>query len=130
MEKSLTLAEALVQHAAAMEASTQDALSVHTSEVAAGEVADAWSSSLVLPPGGEAPQSLESQLEELTLDLHHLEDCEELPAPSVASSSSDEEPDLIVVEDDPPALAIQVEPQATPIKKQEYRQLFARLRRS
>lgn len=137
-EKSLTLAEALVQHAANLEQAgwTQPPEELLASEVAAGGFADAWTSFDLLPPlGEEAPATGEQPLDGLTV---HLELTENSPSDEPAEAclpmtfpavEMDEEPALIVVEDETPGMQLQVQPQATPVKKQEYRQLFARLRR-
>lgn len=134
VEKHLTLAEALVQHAATMEHAAWHGpvpAELHSSEVAVGGSTEAWSSDLVLSPCGEqTPEPLEQPLDGLTINLQDDENCEELPEPCLSLPVADEEPELIIIEDDPPALAIQIQPHATPVKKQEYRQLFARLRRS
>jgi hypothetical protein len=45
------------------------------------------------------------------------------------ASSEGEELDLIVVEEDPKEIQLSTGPQAAPVGRQEYRQLFARLRR-
>jgi hypothetical protein len=47
-----------------------------------------------------------------------------------AEPSEQEELALIVVEDDPQSVVIPTPPQAMPVRRQEYRQMFARLRKS
>lgn len=138
-EKSLTLAEALVQHATNLEQAgwTQPPEELLSSEVANGGFADAWSSFDLLPPlGEETPLPSEQPLDGLTV---HLDPTENSPSDESAeaclpltfpAADREDEPALIVVEDETPGVQLQIPPQAMPVKKQEYRQLFARLRRS
>jgi type II secretory pathway predicted ATPase ExeA len=133
VEGSLSLAEALVQHAAALEQSTcvgPAPATALSSEVAHAGVQDTWTSIDSLPPGVDPTVELKSaepqrrSSEPLPPHMTVFE-----PAAGVEPFAS-EEPELIVIEDDPQQMHVQVQPQATPVKRQEYRQLFARLRRS
>jgi hypothetical protein len=134
VEKSLAAAETLVEHAATMEqAGWVDPVpsGLLSSEMAVGGASEAWTSAVVHSPGcDQTPEPIEHPREALTINLPATDNCEALHEACLQLKPEDEEPELIVIDDDPPALAIQVQPQATPVKKQEYRQLFARLRRS
>jgi hypothetical protein len=144
-EKSLTLAEALVQHATAMEQAGwvgSEPVDGESNEVAAhARFSAGWSSVELTPAGSEQmPEPASEPLDGLTINLEAVENCPEAEEseqpcvavfqPTIANCPAREEPALIVVEDDPQELTVQVQPQATPVKKQEYRQLFAKLRRS
>ncbi len=135
-EKSLTLAEALVQHATALEQAGwvgQGHPGAITSEVAHAAAPGTWTSIDSLPPANSQyglpiaagpienfPQASEPRQSGVAVFQ---------PASPVAYTRR-EEPELIVVEDDRQEFHVQAPPQATPVKRQEYRQLFARLRRS
>jgi type II secretory pathway predicted ATPase ExeA len=162
-EKNLTLAEALVRHATAVEqttigppASPESMFSVLSMPASAESApTDAWT-----PLSRESIDTVAASSEYAAQLANASAEGGNHPDPAVAPAARSEpahvvaldgsawgmessaqqqrwseaanhdELDLIVVEDDPQSVVVPTPPRATPVRRQEYRQLFARLRKS
>ena len=144
-EKTLTLAEALVRQATAVEqtalgtsAPIDTLFTVLSAAAADDSPRDAWNRvDLFAPTPGDTPEPAPGRvLEGSGARTPHAGSPQAaprmvpFPAATAWEAAEPEELALIVVEDDPHEVLIETASQAQPVKRQEFKQLFARLRKN